>query len=97
MPAQKRKEHLYDVAEAAKVLVPAGFPAVTRDYRLGLPGGELALEPDPAGIPVQQHATTDFAVMFFPDLGMPADVGEWDDERWIAYLRGRIEDLEARG
>ena len=96
MPAQKRKEHLHDVAETAKLLVPAGFPAVSRDYRLGLPAGELALLPDPATIPKDQHATTDFTVMFFPELGLPADVTDWDDERWMAYLRARIDDLKQR-
>ena len=96
MPAQKRKEHLHDVAEAAKLLVQAGFPAVSRDYRLGLPGGELELLPDPASVPRDQHATTDFTVMFFPDLGPPADVTEWDDERWTGYLRARIEELKQR-
>jgi len=96
MPAQKRKEHLRDVAEAAKLLVPAGFPAVSRDYRLGLPGGELELLPDPKSIPTDQHATTDFAVTFFPDLGLPADVTEWEDERWTDYLRARIEELKQR-
>jgi hypothetical protein len=96
MPAQKRKEHLHNVAEAQKLLVPAGFPAVTRDYRLGLPGGELELLPDPASIPTIQHATTDFTVVFFPDLGLPVAVTDWDDERWIAYLRARIDELKQR-
>ena len=96
MPAQRRKEYLADLAETQKLLVPAGFPAVSRDYRLGLPGGELELVPDPASIPKDQHATTDFTVVFFPDLGVPADVTAWDDERWIACLRTRIEELKQR-
>jgi hypothetical protein len=95
MPAQKRKAHLRDLAEKNKLLVPAGFPAVSRDYRLGLPDGELELFPDPATIPTNQHATTDFQVMFFPALGMPLDVSEMEEERWLAYLRARIEELKA--
>lgn len=96
MPAQRRKEHLADLAAEHKLLVPAGFPALTRDYRLGLPGGELALLPDPATVPKHEHATTNFQVMFFPDLGVPADVTDWADQRWTAYLRERIEALRQR-
>jgi hypothetical protein len=97
MPAQKRKQHLHDLAETHKLLVPAGFPAVSRDYRLGLPDGDLELLPDPATIPTAQHSATDFQVMFFPTLGMPVDVSEMEEERWLAYLRARIEDLKAGG
>ena len=97
MAAQKRKERLRDLAEANKLLVPAGFPRLTRDYRLGLPDGELELLPDPKSIPTHEHATTDFAVTFFPSLGVPLNVGEWDDERWLAYLRARIEELKNSG
>jgi hypothetical protein len=97
MPAQKRKQHFHDLAETNKLLVPAGYPAVSRDYRLGLPAGELALLPDPATIPTQEHATTDFDVMFFPDLGVPVSLTEWDDERWLTFLRARIEDLKKLG
>lgn len=94
MAAQKRKDDLHDLAEAHKLLVPAGFPRLTRDYRLGLPDGELALLPDPASIPTGEHAVTDFAVTFFPELGVPLDVGDWEDERWLQFLRARIEDLK---
>jgi hypothetical protein len=97
MPAQKRKDHFHDVAEAAKLLVSADFPRVSRDYRLGLPDGELALFPDPATVPTQQHANTDFNVMFFPNLGAPVNLDEWDDKRWMEYLRERIEELRRRG
>jgi hypothetical protein len=97
MAAQKRKQRLHDLAEANKLLVPAGFPRLTRDYRLGLPDGELTLVPDPASIPTDQHALTDFSVMFFPGLGRPVDVGDWDDERWLALLRDRIEALKNDG
>ncbi len=96
MAAQKRKDRLHDLAEANKLLVPAGFPAVSRDYRLGMPGGELELLPDPETIPRNEHATTNFQVVFFPDLGVPADVTDWDDERWLDYLRARIEELKKR-
>jgi len=96
MAAQRRKEDLFDLAQVNKLLVPAGFPAVSRDYRLGLPGGELELLPDPPSVPKQEHATTDFQVMFYPDLGVPANVTDWDDERWLAYLRARIEQLKQR-
>jgi hypothetical protein len=95
--ARKRKERLRELAEAHKLLVPAGFPRVTRDYRLGLPDGELALVPDPASIPTGDHAVTDFAVTFFPEIGVPANVTDWDDERWLALLRKRIEDLKKHG
>jgi hypothetical protein len=47
MAAQKRKERLHNLAEANKLLVPAGFPRLSRDYRLGMPDGELELLPDP--------------------------------------------------
>jgi hypothetical protein len=97
MAAQKRKEHLHDLAEANKLLVPAGFPRLTRDYRLGMPDGELALLPDPASLPKHEHATTDFQVMFFPALGAPVNVSEWEDERWLDLLRARIEDLKQQG
>ena len=80
-----------------KLLVPAGFPALTRDYRLGLPDGELELFPDPPTIPTDRHATTDFQVMFFPNLGAPVDVTDWDEERWLDMLRKRIEDLKRLG
>jgi hypothetical protein len=33
--------------------------------------------------------------MFFPALGMPLDVSEMEEERWLAYLRARIEELKA--
>jgi hypothetical protein len=95
--AQKRKERLHDLAEANKLLVPAGFPRLTRDYRLGMPDGELALLPDPASLPTDQHATTDFQVMFFPTLGMPVNVTDWEDERWLELLRARIEELKEQG
>ena len=97
MPAQKRKERLHDLAEANKLLVPAGFPRLTRDYRLGMPDGELELLPDPKSIPTLEHAATDFAVMFFPSLGAPVNVTDWDDERWLEFLRARIEDLKRQG
>jgi hypothetical protein len=97
MAAQKRKERLHDLAQAHKLLVPAGFPKLTRDYRLGLPDGELTLLPDPTSIPTNQHSQTDFAVMFFPGIGRPVDVGDWDDERWLAFLRERIDDLKKDG
>jgi hypothetical protein len=97
MAAQKRKERLHDLAAAQKLLVPAGFPRLTRDYRLGLPAGELTLVPDPASIPTDRHAVTDFAVTFFPDIGVPVNVGDWDDERWLVYLRERIEQLKKDG
>jgi hypothetical protein len=95
--ARKRKERLRELAEAHKLLVPAGFPRLTRDYRLGLPDGELALVPDPASIPTSDHAVTDFTVTFFPEIGIPADVTDWDDERWLEFLRKRIADLQKNG
>jgi hypothetical protein len=97
MPAQKRRDHLHDLAETNKLLVPAGFPAVTRDYRLVIPGGELTLFPEPATIPPSEHATADFRVMFFPDLGRPIDVTDWEEARWLELLRTRIEELRAGG
>jgi hypothetical protein len=97
MAAQKRKERLHDLAEANKLLVPAGFPRLTRDYRLGMPDGELALLPDPASLPKDEHATTDFQVVFFPALGVPVNVTEWEDERWLELLRARIEELKKQG
>jgi hypothetical protein len=97
MAAQKCKERLHGVAETHKLLVPAGFPRLTRDYRLGLPDGELALVPDPVSIPKNEHNDTDFAVTFFPGIGRPVDVGAWDDERWLAFLRERIEQLKKEG
>jgi hypothetical protein len=97
MPAQKRRDHLYDLADSNKLLVPAGFPAVTRDYRPTIPGGELTLFPEPKSIPTDQHATTDFQVMFFPELGRPVDVTEWEEARWLEFLRARIEELKNGG
>jgi hypothetical protein len=97
MAAQKRKQRLHDLAEAHKLLVPAGFPRLTRDYRLGLPDGELALLPDPALIPTNEHAVTDFSVTFFPGLGVPVNVGDWEDDRWLDFLRARIADLKRDG
>jgi hypothetical protein len=97
MAAQKRKDRLNDLAEANKLLVPAGFPRLTRDYRVGLPDGELALLPDPASLPTSEHATTDFQVVFFPALGLPVNVSELEDERWLELLRARIEDLKKQG
>jgi len=94
MAAQKRKDRLHDLADANKLLVPAGFPRLTRDYRLGMPDGELALLPDPASLPRSEHATTDFQVVFFPALGVPVNVTEWEDERWLELLRARIEELK---
>jgi hypothetical protein len=97
MPAQKQRDRLHDLAETNKLLVPAGFPAMTRDYRLVLPGGELTLFPDPATIPTGEHATTNFLVMFFPDIGRPIDVTEWEEETWLTFLRGCIEELKSTG
>jgi hypothetical protein len=94
MAAQKRKTNLSDLAETNKLLVPAGFPQVTRDYRMVLPGGELELFPDPKSIPTAEHATTDFQVMFFPDLGVPVDVTEFDDARWLVFLQQQIAKLK---
>ena len=94
--ARKRKANLSDLAETNKLLVPAGFPQVTRDYRMLLPGGELELFPDPKSIPTGEHATMDVQVMFFPDLGVPVDVTGFNDARWLDFLRQQIELLKNR-
>ncbi len=94
MVAQKIRDRLMDVAEKQKLLVQAGFPFVTRDYRMGLPGGTLELMPDPAGIPREQWVSTEFECTFFPEIGAPLNVSDWADERWTDYLRGRIAELQ---
>ncbi len=94
MAAQKIRDRLMDVAEKQKLLVQAGFPFVTRDYRMGLPRGTLELMPDPAGIPRELWVSTEFECTFFPEIGAPVNVGDWADERWADYLRGRIAELQ---
>jgi hypothetical protein len=94
MAAQKIRETFMDLATKHKLMVQAGFPFVTRDYRMGLPGGTLELLPDPTAIPREQWVSTEFDVVFFPEIGAPVKVADWEEERWTSYLRGRIDELK---